>query len=223
MDHNQMIRKDLRHSWHPYTQMSTLVADPPLLIERAEGLFLYDADGKKYYDAISSWWCVVHGHGHPRIREAVARQMEKLDHVLFAGATHEPAIRLAQRLAAPAALDGIAQVRAFRPALDDSSHPDHGLARWFAGEDMVRLPLLGPNLLAERLLAGLVAAGPDRTARPADAAALHQRLFGGPPPPGWTASLKLPPNASLRDLCKRAVATDAARAAFGRISASYAW
>jgi len=130
---------------------------------------------------------------------------------------------LAQRLAAPAALDGIAQVRAFRPALDDSSHPDHGLARWFAGEDMVRLPLLGPNLLAERLLAGLVAAGPDRTARPADAAALHQRLLGGPPPPGWTASLKLPPNASLRDLCKRAVATDAARAAFGRISASYAW
>jgi len=99
-DRNKWIRKDLRHSWHPYTQMSALVSDPPLLIERAEGLFLYDSEGARYYDAISSWWCVVHGHGHPRIREAVARQMETLDHVLFAGATHTPAVRLAERLAA---------------------------------------------------------------------------------------------------------------------------
>ncbi|MEW6719836.1 MAG: adenosylmethionine--8-amino-7-oxononanoate transaminase [Thermodesulfobacteriota bacterium] len=86
--------------WHPYTQMSTLAADPSLRIERAEGLFLYDTDGNRYYDAISSWWCVVHGHGHPRIREAAARQMERLDHVLFAGVTHEPAERLAARLSA---------------------------------------------------------------------------------------------------------------------------
>ena len=94
------IRQDLRHCWHPYTQMSTLAAEPPLWIDRAEGLFLWDAEGNRYYDAISSWWCVVHGHGHPRIREAVALQMERLDHVLFAGATHEPAVRLATRLAA---------------------------------------------------------------------------------------------------------------------------
>ena len=130
---------------------------------------------------------------------------------------------LAQRLAASAALDGIAQVRAFRPALDDPNHPDHGLARQFAGEDMVRLPLLGPKILAARLLVALPAAEPDRPARPADAVALHQRMFGAPPPPGWVANLDLPPNASLRALCERAVATDAARAAFGRISASYAW
>ncbi len=84
--------------WHPYTQMSAHAADPPLRIDRAEGLFLFDADGNRYYDAISSWWCVVHGHGHPRIREAVARQMERLDHVLFAGVTHEPAERLSERL-----------------------------------------------------------------------------------------------------------------------------
>ncbi|MBI5903946.1 MAG: adenosylmethionine--8-amino-7-oxononanoate transaminase [Deltaproteobacteria bacterium] len=98
----EWIRKDLRHCWHPYTQMSALASDPPLLVDRAEGLFLFDADGNRYYDAISSWWCVVHGHGHPRIREAVARQMERLDHVLFAGATHEPAVRLAERLSAVA-------------------------------------------------------------------------------------------------------------------------
>jgi adenosylmethionine-8-amino-7-oxononanoate transaminase len=88
------------HLWHPYTQMGALPADPPLKIDRAEGLFLIDAEGNRYYDAVSSWWCVVHGHGHPRIREAVARQMERLDHVLFAGASHEPAERLAERLSA---------------------------------------------------------------------------------------------------------------------------
>ena len=109
MDRNTLLRKDLRHSWHPYTQMSALAAEPPLMIERAEGLFLVDAEGNRYYDAISSWWCNVHGHGHPRIREAAARQMERLDHVLFAGATHEPAVRLASRLAAIAP-EGLSRV-----------------------------------------------------------------------------------------------------------------
>ena len=109
MDRKNSLFKDLRHNWHPYTQMSTLAADPPLLIDRAEGLFLIDAEGNRYYDAISSWWCVVHGHGHPRIREAVTRQMERLDHVLFAGVTHEPAVRLASRLAAIAP-EGLSRV-----------------------------------------------------------------------------------------------------------------
>ncbi len=97
-DRNDWAREGLRHCWHPYTQMSGLEAEPPLRIARAEGLFLYDTDGNRYYDAISSWWCVVHGHGHPRIREAAARQMAQLDHVLFAGVVHEPAARLAARL-----------------------------------------------------------------------------------------------------------------------------
>jgi len=109
MDRKDWIRKDLRHCWHPYTQMSSLVSDPPLRIERASGLFLHDVEGNRYYDAISSWWCVVHGHGHPRIREAVARQMEVLDHVLFAGATHMPAVRLAARLASLAP-EGLSRV-----------------------------------------------------------------------------------------------------------------
>jgi adenosylmethionine-8-amino-7-oxononanoate aminotransferase len=109
MDKITWLRKDLRHSWHPYTQMSTLATEPPMLIDRAEGLFLFDAEGNRYYDAISSWWCNVHGHGHSRIREAVARQMERLDHVLFAGVTHEPAVRLASRLAAIAP-EGLSRV-----------------------------------------------------------------------------------------------------------------
>jgi len=95
--------------WHPYTQMSSHAAEPPLRVERAEGLFLFDADGNRYYDAISSWWCVVHGHGHPRIREAAARQMERLDHVLFAGVTHESAELLSERLVSLAP-EGLARV-----------------------------------------------------------------------------------------------------------------
>jgi len=109
MDRKSLLLKDLRHSWHPYTQMSTLAIEPPMLIDRAEGLFLFDAEGNRYYDAISSWWCVVHGHGDPGIRDAVARQMERLDHVLFAGVTHEPAVRLASRLAAIAP-EGLSRV-----------------------------------------------------------------------------------------------------------------
>ncbi len=109
MDGKEWLRKDLRHNWHPYTQMSALASEPPMRVDRAEGLFLFDAEGNRYYDAISSWWCNVHGHGHPRIREAVTRQMERLDHVLFAGVTHEPAVRLASRLAAIAP-EGLSRV-----------------------------------------------------------------------------------------------------------------
>ena len=94
------LAADLAHTWHPYTQMSTLRAQPPLYIVRAEGLQLFDAEGRAYYDTISSWWCNVHGHGHPRLRDAVQRQMAVLDHVLFGGIVHQPALELAERLTA---------------------------------------------------------------------------------------------------------------------------
>jgi len=92
------LEKDMACIWHPYTQMSTLRDNPPLFITRAEGLKLYDAEGRWYYDTIASWWCNVHGHGHPRLREAVHRQMAELDHTLFGAITHRPAIELAERL-----------------------------------------------------------------------------------------------------------------------------
>ena len=71
---------------------------PPIMIERGEGLKLYTADGHWLYDTISSWWCNIHGHNHPRIMEAIRQQTEQLDHVLFAGFTHRGAIELAERL-----------------------------------------------------------------------------------------------------------------------------
>jgi len=92
------IRRDLKYIWHPYTQMKDCRKLPPILIERAKGIKLFDNRGKYYYDTISSWWCNVHGHNHPKIKAAIRKQMDALEHVLFAGFTHKPAILLAEKL-----------------------------------------------------------------------------------------------------------------------------
>ena len=95
---NKWIKKDLRHIWHPYTQMKDCEKFPPILIERARGTKIYDSKGNAYYDTISSWWCNVHGHNHPRIKQAIKEQLDRLEHVLFAGFTHKPAVSLAEKL-----------------------------------------------------------------------------------------------------------------------------
>ncbi len=92
------IKKDLKYTWHPYTQMKDCKTIPPILVERAKGIKLYDNKGNFYYDTISSWWCNVHGHNHPEIKEAINKQLNSLEHVLFAGFTHKPAILLAEKL-----------------------------------------------------------------------------------------------------------------------------
>jgi adenosylmethionine-8-amino-7-oxononanoate aminotransferase len=84
------------HLWHPFTQEG---ADPaPLRIRRGEGVFLEAEDGRQILDAISSWWVNLHGHSHPAIAAAIAGQAARLEHVLFAGFSHEPAEELASRL-----------------------------------------------------------------------------------------------------------------------------
>ena len=84
------------HIWHPFTNGAL---DPaPLLVQRAEGVHLYTADGRKIIDAISSWWVNLHGHANPRIAAAIAEQARKLEHVILAGFTHEAAEELATRL-----------------------------------------------------------------------------------------------------------------------------
>jgi adenosylmethionine-8-amino-7-oxononanoate aminotransferase len=90
--------------WHPFTQHA--VQPEAIPIARGEGAWLEAADGRRILDAISSWWVVTHGHRHPRIMQAVRDQTERLDQVIFAGFTHEPAEMLARRLVAitPAAL-----------------------------------------------------------------------------------------------------------------------
>lgn len=91
-----LSERDLACIWHPYTQMK--VALPPLPIARGEGVYLYTDDGRRLLDGISSWWVNIHGHSHPKLNAALAAQAEKLEHVLFAGATHEPAVALAEQL-----------------------------------------------------------------------------------------------------------------------------
>lgn len=93
---SDLVRRDRRHLWHPYTQM--LTAPPPLPIVRGEGVYLYTEDGRRVLDGISSWWVNIHGHNHPKLNEALARQAQVLEHVVFAGCTHWPAVELAERL-----------------------------------------------------------------------------------------------------------------------------
>ncbi len=93
-----LVARDRRHLWHPYTQM--LTAPAPLAIVRGEGIYLYTEDGRKILDGISSWWVNIHGHSHPRLNQALASQANQLEHVLFAGCTHRPAVELAEALVA---------------------------------------------------------------------------------------------------------------------------
>jgi len=82
--------------WHPFTQHA--VQPEPTLISKGEGAWLEAADGRRIFDAISSWWVVTHGHRHPHIVQAIKDQIDRLDQVIFAGFTHEPAEKLARHL-----------------------------------------------------------------------------------------------------------------------------
>ena len=93
---NDIHARDARHVWHPFTQAKT--ARPPVAIRSARGSRLTAMDGREYVDLISSWWVTLHGHAEPRIAAAIAAQAAKLEQVVFAGFTHEPAVELATRL-----------------------------------------------------------------------------------------------------------------------------
>lgn len=91
------IARDKRYVWHPYTQHATEVE--PTVIARAKAASLFDTEGREILDMISSWWTCTHGHSHPKINAALARQAEEMEHVMFAGFTHAPAANLAEKLA----------------------------------------------------------------------------------------------------------------------------
>jgi adenosylmethionine-8-amino-7-oxononanoate aminotransferase len=91
-----LSERDKSIIWHPYTQMKT--AADPIAIVKGEGTYLIDENGNKYLDAISSWWVNLHGHSHPYIAQKVSEQLTTLEHAIFAGFTHKPAIELAEAL-----------------------------------------------------------------------------------------------------------------------------
>ncbi len=97
-----LLDRDRALLWHPATHFADLERLPPIAVERAAGCWLYEAGGGRILDAIASWWTCIHGHGHPAIVAAIAEQAQRLDHVMFAGFTHAPAVELATALLAHA-------------------------------------------------------------------------------------------------------------------------
>ena len=91
-----IIETDSQYVWHPFTHLK--YAETPVQIVRGEGAYFYDADGNKLLDAISSWWVNLHGHCHPYISQKVSEQLHTLEHAIFSSFTHEPAVKLAERL-----------------------------------------------------------------------------------------------------------------------------
>ncbi|MEG1642366.1 MAG: adenosylmethionine--8-amino-7-oxononanoate transaminase [Synergistaceae bacterium] len=93
-----LAEKDLKYIWHPCSQMKDYEILPPLVIDHGNGVFLYDKDGNEYIDIVSSWWCNLLGHCNPTINNSIKKQLDKLEHVIFANFTHEPAINLCEEL-----------------------------------------------------------------------------------------------------------------------------
>jgi adenosylmethionine---8-amino-7-oxononanoate aminotransferase len=91
-----LVTRDQLVVWHPFTPQK--YSPVPVPIEKGDGAYLIDTNGKRYLDAISSWWVTVHGHAHPYIAQKLFDQALKIEQVIFAGFTHEPAVQLAERL-----------------------------------------------------------------------------------------------------------------------------
>ena len=94
-----LLKRSLASVWHPCTQMKHHETYPLIPIVRGQGVWLEDADGKRYLDAVSSWWVNLFGHNNPRIKDAIKAQLDQLEHVMLAGFTHEPVVALSEKLA----------------------------------------------------------------------------------------------------------------------------
>ncbi len=98
MANSDYTKRDLSVVWHPCTQMKDHEILPLIPIRKGSGVWLEDMDGNRYIDAISSWWVNLFGHGNPQINAAIKSQLDQLEHVMFAGFTHEPAVTLSEKL-----------------------------------------------------------------------------------------------------------------------------
>jgi len=97
---NDLVARSLRSVWHPCTQMQHHETLPLVPVSHGRGAWLYDTEGKRYLDAISSWWVNLFGHSNPRINSALKSQLDLLEHAMLAGFTHEPVVQLSEQLAA---------------------------------------------------------------------------------------------------------------------------
>lgn len=98
MNNAKLTQRDLKNIWHPCSQMKDYETLPLVPIKRGEGVYLEDYDGNRFIDGISSWWVNIFGHANPYINDKIKEQLDNIEHVIFAGFSHEPAIRLSERL-----------------------------------------------------------------------------------------------------------------------------
>src|SRR5512141_507802 len=96
--HRALVEAVRRHLWHPFTQMQDWLAEEPIVIDEADGVFLVDTLGRRYLDGVSSLWCNVHGHRVPEIDAAIRAQLDRVAHTTMLGLASEPAILLADEL-----------------------------------------------------------------------------------------------------------------------------
>jgi adenosylmethionine---8-amino-7-oxononanoate aminotransferase len=99
LKNNELLKRSLASVWHPCTQMKHHETYPLIPITHGNGVWLYDADGKGYLDAVSSWWVNLFGHNNAHIKDAIKQQLDKIEHVMLAGFTHEPVVQLSEKLA----------------------------------------------------------------------------------------------------------------------------
>ena len=98
MENSNLLARSLQSVWHPCTQMKQHENYPPIAIASGDGVWLTDSDGKRYLDAVSSWWVNLFGHNNPRIKDAIKLQLDTLEHVMLAGFTHAPVVQLSEKL-----------------------------------------------------------------------------------------------------------------------------
>jgi adenosylmethionine-8-amino-7-oxononanoate aminotransferase len=96
--YTELVKKDIKYIWHPFTQMKDYENDAPIIVDRGEGIYIWDLKGNRYIDGISSWWVNTLGHSNKRLNNAIKAQLDKIEHVLLAGFSHRPAIELAEKL-----------------------------------------------------------------------------------------------------------------------------
>ena len=99
MNKENLLNRSMSAVWHPCTQMKQHESYPLIPISRGDGVWLTDTSGKRYLDAVSSWWVNLFGHNNPRIKDAIKQQLDRLEHVMLAGFTHEPVVELSEKLA----------------------------------------------------------------------------------------------------------------------------
>lgn len=201
---DELIARDAASVWHPFTQQSLWLDDQPIVVDRAEGMYFWDTDGRRYLDGVSSLWVNVHGHRRPEIDAAIVEQLGRLDHTTFLGLTHEPGIVLAEKLlaTAPAGLsrvfyagDGASAVEAALK-ISYQAHAQNGavrplyahVAEGYHGDTLGAVSVGGIELFHRTYSAimletrtvsspGLLAAGQDRAGRAAEVLAELADLF----------------------------------------------